>query len=96
MPNPASPVVIGLEEHEVVVAKNSAVYLPLPALVFNNGMVMSRWEFTQEERAAIAAGADLFVKVLTFGDRLQPMKFAVIDRDVLDLVDKLGLHKEAA
>lgn len=69
---PVQPVVPGNEEFEVVYAKNDPGYLPLPVLRTEHAM-LSRWRLTDEERAYIAAGGDLFICVLHFGDKLQPI-----------------------
>ena len=69
---PVQPVVPGNEEFEVVYAKNDPTYPPLPVLRTEHAM-LSRWRLTDEERAYIAAGGDLFICVLHFGDKLQPI-----------------------
>lgn len=69
---PVQPVVPGNEEFEVVYAKNDPDYLPLPVLRTEHAM-LSRWRLTDEERAYIAAGGDLFICVLHFGEKLQPI-----------------------
>jgi hypothetical protein len=43
----------------VVIAKNQPEYIPLPALVYPDGKVLTEWTFTEEERAAIARGENL-------------------------------------
>lgn len=77
MPNPASPVVPGLESHEVTYAKEQPEYLPLPSLRSPAGKVMTRWEFTPEERELIADGADLYLTLWTFNQPLQPVQLEV-------------------
>lgn len=80
--NPADrPVVDGLEEHEVVFAKDQPEYIPLRTLVSkdNRTRVMSRWTLTPEQRKAIAEGADVFLILSTFGNPLQPIQMAVSD-----------------
>ena len=75
------PVVNGLEEHKVVFAKDQPEYNPLRALCSNDKQrkVMSRWTLTPEQRKAVAEGADIFLMLLTFGERLQPIQMAVSD-----------------
>ena len=41
----------------------------------------TRWQLTDEERAAIAAGADLMLSVLTFRQPLQPVIMGVAGVD---------------
>lgn len=57
----------------VVFAKDQPEYLPLPALVFPDGRVLTEWRFSEEERAAIARGENLRLWVWTFGRPLQPV-----------------------
>jgi hypothetical protein len=80
MAEPKSPVVMGLEGHEVVYAKDQPEYLPLPALRSEDGRVMSRWELSDEEREMIAGGADVFVTVLTFNQALQPIVVEILNK----------------
>lgn len=73
---PISPIVHGLEDEEAVYAKDQPQYAPLPSLKSrkpdNKGRILTRWTFTEDERRAIAAGADLFVQIDTFQQPLQP------------------------
>ena len=43
----------------IEIAKNQPEYRTLPALVYQDGKVLTEWRFTEEERAAIARGEDL-------------------------------------
>jgi hypothetical protein len=70
---PVSPVVPGREHEEVVYAKNQPQYLPLPALPIEDGIV-TRWKLSWGERLRILWTGDLYLSVLTFGQRLQPLK----------------------
>ena len=70
---PVSPVVPGSEEFEVVYAKNDKNYKPLPVIRTENAL-LTRWTLNDEERQWIANGGDLFIVVMHFGDRLQPLK----------------------
>lgn len=73
-----TPVVQGLEEHEVVYAKDQPQYMPLPTLRSPDGRVMTRWSFSPEEREAISKGADLYLTMHTFNGPLQPVQLQVI------------------
>lgn len=74
---PVSPIVRGLEEEEVVYAKDQPQYVPLPCLKSRQpdgtGAILTRWTLTDAERQAIANGADVFLRVLTYGNPLQPV-----------------------
>jgi hypothetical protein len=79
---PTSPIINGMEEEEVVFAKDQPQYLQLPALKSTrpDGRILTRWKLTDEERAAVASGADLFLEVSTFGQPLQPLRpFIYVD-----------------
>lgn len=74
---PQSPVVPGLEPYEIVYAKDQPQYLPLPVLRSPKGVVLSRWKLSDEERAAIAEGADLYLSMHTDFQPLQPIALQV-------------------
>jgi len=64
---PISPVMPGSESIEVVYAKDQPEYIPLPAVYVENAnsrTVVSRWRLTDQERAEIAAGADVVLQLL--------------------------------
>lgn len=73
MPAPVTPIIAGFERQEVTFAKDQSPYIPLPALVAKDGRMVTRWMFTEEERKAIAAGADLFLVSWTFNKPPQPV-----------------------
>jgi|SRR5579863_7971476 len=75
------PVIEGLEEREIVFAKNQPQYLPLRTLVSDdkNRKTLSRWEPSPEQRKAIAEGADIYLQLMTFGQPLQPILMLVSD-----------------
>lgn len=78
---PTSPVIPEAAHLEVRLGETQPEYQPLPALPiqFGNGAsgVVTRWCFSDEERKRIADGGDLFVTVLTFGQKLQPLLLGV-------------------
>lgn len=75
-----SPVVPGNEEFEVVYAKDQPEYDPLPVLRTENTL-LTRWKLDDRERAHIAAGGDIFIGVMHFGGRLQPMCPMAVEPD---------------
>jgi hypothetical protein len=90
------PVVDGLERYEVVFAKDQPEYIPLRTLTSNNAerLVLSRWTLTPEQRQAIAAGADVFLELGTFGNPLQPIRMIVAESMDIDFVcSQLNLPK---
>jgi len=97
---PVSPVIPGHEESEHILAKNQPQYQPLPVLVTGDEerRMISRWEFTDEERDLIASGGSLLVQQLTFGNLFQPVAFSIVSgsgdqtepEDEFDANDSLG------
>lgn len=76
---PISPRLDGYEE--IRIAEDQHEYMPLQAAVMRDeggvtGLI-TRWRMTAEERAAVAAGADVYVAQLTFGAPMQPMQLEV-------------------
>ena len=68
---------------EVTIAEEQEDYAPLTVAVYGDNaelgprQLLSRWTFTPEERARIAAGEDLYVGLLTFGQPMQPISVQV-------------------
>lgn len=83
------PVVPGLEDYEVVYAKEQPQYRPLRALRANTpGQDMfCRWALTPEQRLAIANGADIYLSVQTFGQPLQPVSVMIAAEGDIDPVE---------
>jgi hypothetical protein len=102
MANAVSPVIKGLEPFEQVLAKDQKEYSPLPILRGRgpNYIVMSRWTFTAEERAAIAAGSDLIIAQMTFGQLFQPTMIEHIVAETMTeeqlehAIEELGIRDE--
>lgn len=68
------PVVPGFNLPVVEFAKNQPEYLTLSAVVLPDGMVVTRWKLNWKERLLIALGGSIWLSVLTFGQKLQPVK----------------------
>lgn len=62
-------------------AQQADRYDPLPCVQTPGGQVLTRWRLTPEERQRILAGEDLYLRVLTFGEKLQPVSLTVGPRD---------------
>lgn len=75
------PVIDGLEKHEIVMAKDQPEYNPLRCLLGNTpeGERLSRWTLTEDQRKAVANGADIFLELLTFNRPMNPIRLAVSD-----------------
>jgi hypothetical protein len=95
---PQSPVVEGLEPYEIILGADQPEYQPLPVLrsAAPNYAVLSRWVPTEEERAQIAAGADIFLTVHTFGRSFPPvaMEVACKSTDPEPIEERMQLDRE--
>lgn len=60
---PVSPVIEGMQELEIVLAKSQPEYTPLSVLRLGE-YIISRWRFTDEERRQISLGADVILQIL--------------------------------
>lgn len=61
----------------VTYGAGQAEYLPLPARIDHEGGTFTVWSLSLEERAAILDGARIGLRLLTFGQPLQPIHLAV-------------------
>jgi len=72
---------IEFPEQTVVIAKDQAEYLPLPAHRFEDcprqGRIACCWQLTWRERFAVLIRGKLWHQVLTFNQPLQPQFFSV-------------------
>lgn len=89
---PASPVAYDSETRwgvsEIVFAKDQPQYIPLPALRFPDGLVVTRWSLTWSERIRIMLGGSIFLGVLTFHNPLHPIRISTKVEDVVGLTPK--------
>lgn len=72
--DPASPVIVSkkyLKEHKI--AENQEEYRTLPAIILKDGTVISRWTLSWKERVKILLSGSMWISVLTFGFKLQPL-----------------------
>jgi hypothetical protein len=81
-PKPSQPI----HGHKVIVAEHQSGVRPLPAWSLDDATtaLMTRWHLTDEERAAIAAGADLWMLISTFGRPVQPIAMGTKGSDLAD------------
>jgi hypothetical protein len=66
----------------IVFAKDQPQYIPLPALSDGN-KVLTKWKLSKEELEEIAITGEIYLKILTFGDKLQPIQLATNLEEVL-------------
>ncbi len=83
---PISPVYKDSEElwgvKEVIYAKDQPEYLQLPALKFDDGLVVSKWKLSFVERIKILFTGNIFLGLLTFNKPLQPIKLSLSANEV--------------
>jgi hypothetical protein len=105
MPEPKSPVLVGLQPFERQYAEHQVEYNTLPALRSSENKVreegyyrvMSRWELTKEERDDIAHGADIYITLISESGTIIPHTVEVFSNDecnVEAIRDRLGLPDE--
>ena len=73
----------GHEADEFIIARDQPEYIPLPALsivLLVDGTpvpaLLTRWRPSDEERAALASGADIWLETMTFGEPMQPVRIS--------------------
>lgn len=72
----------------VVIAKDQEGVRPLPALLIG-GHVLTRWHLSDEERAALVAGDDVWLDIVRHGHPVQPVALATKPTDLF-MVDEPG------
>ncbi len=79
------PVVEGLEDYEKIYALDQPQYIPLRTLPGENGLsAITRWTPTDEQREAIANGADILLEVFHFGQPLSPVRMMILDQSHIE------------
>lgn len=83
--NTCSPVMPGSEAIETIADKGQDEYIPMPVVYVENAnsrTYVSRWRFTDEEREAVANGADVVLQLLmASGQLLTPSNLQVVMPD---------------
>lgn len=70
---PVSPIIPGLEEEEIVIAKDQEEYKPLPALKVADGYILTRWEFTEKDIENIQKTNSLYLYMLVGDGPVTPI-----------------------
>jgi len=71
------PALVPAGSRPVVIAEQQEEYLDLPAIVTPAGVVITRWRLTDEERARILAGEDLYLTIWSGGRPICPVHLNV-------------------
>lgn len=74
---------INFKEQNVVYAKDQPEYMPLPALKFEDGTVVSCWKLSWRELLKIIFTRKIWLGILTFNKPLQPTFITVNKSDLL-------------
>jgi hypothetical protein len=69
---PISPVIPGLQDIEILIAKDQEQYRPLPAIICQDGTVVSHWKLSWRERWIVFLTGSLWLQQLSFHQPLQP------------------------
>jgi hypothetical protein len=64
-----------------VFAKDQPQYFLLPALIFEDGKILTEWTLTEEERQRLIRGEALRLWVWTFNQPLQPVMLEVTSEE---------------
>lgn len=89
---PASPVAHDPETRwgvsELVFAKDQKEYLPLPAIKFDDGLVVTRWRLSFREWLVLIFGGNVYLGVLTYNQPLQPIRLTTSIEEAVGLSPK--------
>lgn len=87
---PISPVAEDSEDRwgvsEIVFAKDQPEYIPLPALKFQDGLVVTRWSLSFWERLHVLLGGSVYLGLLTYNRPLQPIRISTSVEEVVGLM----------
>ena len=87
---PLSPVAYDPETRwsvsELTFAKDQPQYIPLPALKFQDGLVVTRWGLSFWERVNILFGGSVYLGLLTYNNPLQPIRISTSVEEVVGLM----------
>lgn len=70
-----NPALVPPGSRAVVVAEHQAEYTNLPSVITPDARVITRWTFTDQERAAILRGEDVFLTI--WGVPIRPVFLSV-------------------
>lgn len=87
---PVSPVAYDPETRwgvsEIIFAKDQPQYLPLPALRFQDGLVVTRWRPSFMEYLHLLFGGSVYLGLLTGNKPLRPIKMSTSVQEVVGLM----------
>lgn len=74
---------IEFKEQNVVYAKDQKEYMPLPALKFEDGAVITCWKLSWKEILKLLFTRKVWVTMLTFNKPLQPLLVTINKSDLI-------------
>jgi hypothetical protein len=77
--------IVEFEGMNCVYAKDQAEYRPLPAYRSPDGVVVSCWQLTAEERQKVLETGQVWVSLMTFNRPLQPIR---VDAERPPIIDE--------
>ena len=88
------PVVEGLDEFEIEVARRQSQYNAVRVLrgTTHEENVLMRFALTEEQRALILSGSDVFVELMTHGSRQQPVRVSVGEPNAIRIYEEYQLR----
>lgn len=79
---------IEFKEQNVVFGKDQPEYEPLPALVFQDGEVMTCWKFSWKELLKVLFTRKIYLSVQTFRQPLQPV-FVTVSKERIVIQEQM-------
>ncbi|MEE1278973.1 MAG: hypothetical protein UHE86_07970 [Acutalibacteraceae bacterium] len=79
---------VEFKEQNVVYAKDQKEYMPLPALRFDDGTVISCWKMSWKELFKIVLHRKVWVSALTFNKPLQPLSVSSDSKELFKVENK--------
>lgn len=73
-----SPVIPEANEAEKVYAEDQSAYQPLPTIKRADGIILTRWLLSEEERRQVAEQGYFYLAVITNNEPLQPLKLTAV------------------
>jgi hypothetical protein len=68
---------VDFPEAHVVIAENQTEYLPMPAYIYDDQVLVCCWKLSLRERLSLLFHGEIWHSVWTFGKHLQPQRLDV-------------------
>jgi|SRR6185436_18237944 len=69
-----SPVIPEGDDPEAIIAEDHPIYMPLPSLRRDDGVVLTRWRLDAAEIETVTRQGYLYVSLITSDGKIQPLK----------------------